>query len=113
MLTTHVTSKDLLVLFRQLKNSAIKRGIDFDLNVSDLDNLSFPITCPILGMQLHFNRGKAKDNSYSIDRIDSSKGYTVDNIVVISLRANKLKSDATLEELKSITEYYSLLEEQI
>jgi len=113
MLTTHVTSKNLVVLFRQLKNSAIKRGIEFDLDLSDLNEISFPITCPILGMPLHFNRGKVEDNSYSVDRMDSTKGYTVDNIIIVSYRANRLKSDATLEELKNITDFYSLLEEQM
>jgi len=109
---THVTNKDLSGLLSQLKSSASKRGIAFDLSVSDLNEISFPITCPVLGIPLRFNRGKVKDDSYSVDRMDSSKGYTVDNIVIVSYRANKLKSDATLEELKSITAFYSLLEEQ-
>jgi len=113
MITTHVTSKDLTVLFRQLKNSAIKRGIEFNLDLSDLNEISFPITCPILGMPLHFNRGKVEDNSYSVDRMDSTQGYTIDNIIIVSYRANRLKSDATLKELKNITEFYSLLEEQM
>jgi len=109
---THVTSKNLSGLLNQLKSSASKRGIDFNLSVSDLNEISFPLTCPVLGIPLKFNRGKVEDNSYSVDRMDSSKGYTADNIVIVSYRANKLKSDATLEELKSITEFYSLLEEQ-
>ena len=50
-----------------------------------------------------------KDNSPSLDRIDSSKGYTPDNVWVISRRANIIKHDATLEELllisKNLGEY--------
>lgn len=104
-----VYQKDIKQLYNQLKAGALKRGIAFDLTLTDLNNLSFPITCPIIGIPLKFNRGKALDNSYSIDRIDSNLGYTIDNIVVISNRVNKLKSDATLEELNAIVIYYNEL----
>jgi hypothetical protein len=40
----------------------------------------------------------------SIDRIDPSKGYTPDNVWLISQRANRIKNDATPEELKLIAE---------
>lgn len=109
---THVTNKDLKSLYNQLKASAKKRGIVFDINMNDLNDLSFPLTCPVLKIPLKFNHGSVKDDSYSIDRKDSSKGYTVDNIIVISYRANKLKSDATLEELRLLTEFYSEVESE-
>lgn len=95
------------VLYNRLKSSAKKRGIPFSLEKIDLFYLSFPITCPILGMPLKFNRGKQEANSYSFDRIDSNKGYEIDNIVVVSWQANRLKNNATLEELEKIAEFYS------
>lgn len=98
---------EIKTLYNRLKSSAKRRGIVFDLTLTDLNNLTFPITCPVLGIPLTFNRSSASDNSYSIDRIDSSKGYTIDNIVVISLRANKLKNNASKDELKSISDYFS------
>ena len=97
---------EIKTLYNRLKASAIKRNIPFDLTIPELNNLSFPITCPILGMPLYYNRGMAKDDSYSIDRIDSTKGYTIDNIEVISLRANKLKSNANIKEIIMLAEYY-------
>jgi len=105
----HVTQKDVKQIYNQLKASALKRGIEFDLDLVELNDLSFPITCPILDIPLKYHRGKAQDNSYSIDRRDSSKGYTIDNIVVISNRANKLKSDATVNEMRLLVEDYSVL----
>ena len=102
----NVNNKNLHQLLNQVKASAKRRGIPVDLTVADLGEMSFPITCPILNIPLKFNTGRPQDNSYSLDRIDSTKGYTVDNIVVVSYRANKIKSNATLEELKGIVEFY-------
>lgn len=42
-------------------------------------------------------------SSPSIDRIIPELGYVRGNIAVISMRANKLKSDATSEELERIS----------
>jgi hypothetical protein len=102
----HITKKELKLIHNQLKMSAKKRGIYFDLNMVDLYNISIPITCPILGLPIYFNTGSVQDNSISFDRIDNSKGYSIDNLHIISYRANRLKSDATLEELRQIYEYF-------
>ena len=98
---------DVKIIYNRLKNSASKRNIPFNLTVTELMNLSYPLTCPILGIPLYYNRGTAEDNSYSIDRIDSTKGYTIENVVVISNRANKLKNNATIQEIQLLAEYYS------
>ena len=99
---------ELKTLYNRLKASAKKRNIPFELTITDFYDIGWPISCPILGIPLKFNRGQAKDDSYSIDRIDSTKGYTVDNIVIISLRANKLKNNATSNELVKIAEFYQV-----
>ena len=105
-----IHKKDTMQLYRHLKNSAVRRGIPFDISITEFSNITIPISCPVLGIPLTYNDGKAKDNSISFDRIDSSKGYTFDNIVVVSNRVNKLKSNATFDEMKKIFEYYQELE---
>lgn len=63
--------------------------------------------CPVFGTEFAWNnKGKDNftDNSPSVDRVDNSKGYCLNNIRIISRRANTLKTDATLEELKLIYE---------
>jgi hypothetical protein len=97
-------SKEIL---QRLKQSAKKRNIYFDLTLTDINNLSFPITCPVLGIQLRWNRGEPRDNSYSFDRIDSSLGYTIDNIEIISFKANRSKNNLNEEEMKKFCIYYS------
>jgi len=99
---------DPRVLYNRLKSSAKKRGIDFDLTVLDLYEISYPITCPISGVALHWYTSQ-QPNSYSFDRIDSNKGYSIDNLIVVSWRANRLKSDATHEELKQLHDFYNVI----
>lgn len=99
---------EIKTLYNRLKASAKKRGIPFTLTLSNLHNLTWPISCPILGIGLKFNKGKAEDNSYSIDRVDNTKGYSIDNIIVISLKANKLKNIASATELKQLADFYTI-----
>ncbi len=108
-MTIAVNQKNLRGLLNHLKQSAKKRDIYFDLTMVDLNNLSFPLTCPILGIPLYFNSGFAADDSYSVDRIDSDKGYTIDNVIIVSNRVNTLKSNATVDEMRKIADFYSKL----
>jgi len=98
------------LIFNRLKSSAKKRKIKFTITKLDLMNLSWPITCPVLGIKLEWNTGQAEDNSYSIDRINSARGYEPDNIIVISNKANRMKNNGSLGDLKSIAEFYENLE---
>jgi hypothetical protein len=64
--------------------------------------------CPVLKkpFEMGFKSGKTKSMAPSLDKIIPSKGYTKDNIVVISDIVNRLKSDASLEDLKKIINFY-------
>ena len=95
------------LLWAAARNRAKKKGIEFSLDRADV---VIPKICPVLGIELSKDTYRGfTDNSPSIDRIDSSKGYTKDNIIVISWRANSLKSNATLDELKKIYFFYKKL----
>ena len=98
--------RDLNTILNRLKQSAKKRGIEFNLTTTDLDEIGIPISCPILGIPLKWYNGQAEDDSYSIDRIDSSKGYVKDNIQFMSMKANRAKNNLTSAELKLLSTYY-------
>jgi hypothetical protein len=49
--------------------------------------------------------GFPKDSSPSLDRIDSKQGYTYENCQIISNRANRIKSDASVDELELVVKY--------
>jgi hypothetical protein len=76
-----------------------------------MDDISIPDHCPILGIPLFPRRGKqgGSDNSPSLDRIEGKFGYVKGNVIVISNRANRLKSDATIKELRDIASFYATL----
>lgn len=61
--------------------------------------------CPLLELELIYEwpRGwSLPDNYATLDRIDSTKGYELGNVQIISYRANTLKSNATLEEIERL-----------
>jgi hypothetical protein len=84
--------------YRAIRNPARKT-----LNVSDLIPLLVD-KCPILEVPLDYGPSttgaKMPDNYASLDKIEPSKGYVLGNLQVISRKANSMKSDATLEELR-------------
>lgn len=94
-------SESIRSLYKSAKSRAKQRSEEFSI---DLEDVVVPDKCPILGIPLKYNRGIKEDNSYSLDRIDSSKGYIKGNIWVISLRANRIKNDSTPQELRLIAD---------
>ena len=85
------------LLLAQAKSSAKRRKIDFNLEESDI---SIPTHCPILGIELTKTRGMGRVKSnVSLDRLNNDFGYVKGNVWVISDLANRMKSNATKEEL--------------
>lgn len=82
-----------------IRSNAKRRKIEFSLTIHDI---YIPEKCPLLGIKIFRTGLKSCDNSPSVDRIDSKKGYVRGNIKVISNKANRIKSNATAEELKLI-----------
>lgn len=89
-----------------LKRRAKLKGFEFNLELDDIPEI--PNICPVLGIPIIINEGEhcPSDNSPSVDRIDSTKGYIKGNIRIISNRANRIKADATIEELRKVLEDY-------
>lgn len=86
----------------KLKSRAKQRGFGFDLVPQDF---TIPETCPVLGIPLALGLPSRSPNSPSFDRVDNNLGYVKGNVRIISLRANRLKSNATLYEMERVTQY--------
>lgn len=101
--TTHGKTDTLeYIKFISAKRRANEFNLEFNL---DLEDIIIPDICPVLGIHLFVGEKTMSINSPSIDRIDNTKGYIKGNIKIISMKANTLKSDATIEQLKNILSY--------
>ena len=91
-----------LRMFSSAKRRANKIGIPFDISVSDIQ---IPDLCPVLGIKLSVTNNSIADNSPTLDKIDPSKGYVIGNIVVISAKANRIKSNADYIDIEKVAEW--------
>jgi hypothetical protein len=91
------------VLLSNAKQRAKKSNIEFALTE---DDINIPDTCPVFGFPLKREERETWMYAPSIDRIDNTKGYIKENIIIVSRRANILKKDATIEELMKLADYY-------
>ena len=83
-------------MWHSAKLRAKRKNLEFSIAVEDI---LIPITCPVLGIPLNIEKFGVRYDSPSLDRRNSSLGYTKENIWVISSRANLLKNNASVDEL--------------
>ena len=84
-------------LLSNAKYRSTKENIDFNLDITEI---IVPIYCPYLKIKLTSKKGTGYlDNLMSIDRINPKKGYIKGNIEIISYKANRMKNNASREEL--------------
>jgi hypothetical protein len=84
-------------IFMSLRTRARRLNIEFNLEESDI---VIPDVCPVLGIPLTQLVGHGRqDYNPSVDRIIPQKGYTKGNIEIMSDKANRMKNNASPEEL--------------
>ena len=83
-------------LWERAFRRARKRGIPFALSRTAI---SVPKSCPVLHIPIISGRRRSP-NSPSLDKIIPSRGYVPGNVRVISDRANRIKGDRDLEQLR-------------
>lgn len=82
-----------------IRDRAIVKGLEVSISNNDLREKLTEAgeTCPITGQPFTFAEHNATD--WSVDRIDNTRGYCPDNIVIVSTIANQAKSDLDLAGL--------------
>jgi hypothetical protein len=103
-------------LFHDTKHNAIKRAkqLEISITVDDLKTLYEKQSgkCAITGIDLeHSTYNYRRDNNQhiinkwniSLDRIDSSKGYSLDNVHLVGAIVNRMKTDLNMREFVEIS----------
>ena len=89
--------------YHNAKTRAKDCGVEFTITKEwVMDNLVD--VCPLLGLSLDYAAKRSYDASASLDRKDSSVGYTPENCKVISFKANRIKNNATVDEIFRLAE---------
>lgn len=81
----------------QMKKGARERNLDFDLKLEDIWDLFLKQKrlCALTGQELIMFRSWKIMGTASLDRIDSSKGYTLDNVQWVHKDINQMKLNHT------------------
>ena len=86
-----------------MRPRAKKRGIPFNLKYTDF---VIPDICPALGIPLFRGNGQVCANSPTFDRLVPERGYVAGNVIVVSHKANAMKNNAALHEMKRLVAFY-------
>lgn len=98
--------RPLEMMVRTASYRAPRLGVPFEITE---DDVFIPEVCPVLGIPLKMNDSTEPygrpDDMPTLDRVNPSLGYVKGNVCVISMRANRLKQDASLSELEALVAY--------
>ena len=93
------------------KIRAKKKNISFNLTSKYLMQI-WPKNnkCPVFDFKFvsgtESGSGFKENRSPSLDRININKGYIEGNVVIVSRLANKIKTDATIDQIKKVYDFY-------
>jgi len=92
-------------MLHSAKYRAKIKFIEFSITI---DDVAIPERCPVFGFLLDtgLNCGRS-DYSPSLDRINNNLGYIKGNVLVVSWLANRIKNDATPEQLRTVADFYA------
>ncbi len=89
-------------MFIAARTRAKRDHLPFTLTLADI---KIPALCPVFGVPLQCGTRANHEYSPSLDRRISELGYIPLNVQVISYKANRIKNNATLEELEKIVAF--------
>jgi hypothetical protein len=98
------TCQQMLASSRKRANAL---NMDNDIDTEFLISIA-PVKCPVLLVKIKYGGGEKTKASASLDRIDSSLGYTKDNVQIISNLANMMKNEANESELLNFAKWVKL-----
>lgn len=99
----HYRQNRVKYMLRDARLRATKAGVAFEITAADVE---IPTVCPVLGVELVLDATQGgSPYSPTLDRIAPEQGYVPGNVVVISKRANNIKSNATSDEVRRVANW--------
>lgn len=88
------------------------KEIPFNLTIDYVESI-LTERCPVFNTEFKWKGNKkAGDTSPALDRIIPSKGYVIGNVVVISCKANNIKSAYMSTDIFKVAEWLQTIENQ-
>jgi hypothetical protein len=95
---------------RDAKNRALKKGVPFNITSAYVFSI-LTDECPVFGTKFQWlGNGKIGPNSPSLDRINPAKGYVEGNLMIISSKANNIKSAYTSSDIFKVALWLQTIE---
>jgi hypothetical protein len=95
---------------KNAKLRAAKKGLPFDLTVAYVKDI-LSKHCPVFGTEFKYRGNLVPgDLSPSLDRIVPSKGYVQGNVVIISSKANNIKSAYKSTDIFKVAQWLQSIE---
>jgi len=88
----------------KVKAKSKRLGIEFDLTPEYLESI-WSGKCPVSGNTLIQGAEKDSKDSAELDRIIPKLGYVQGNVAFLSAKVNRLKNDATVDQLEKLLEW--------
>lgn len=90
---------------KNAKERSCRYNVPFDIDREYLNSIMTEF-CPALEIKLSYiDNTTIKDNSATIDRIVPELGYVKGNIQILSHKANRMKTNATRDELVAFAQW--------
>jgi len=92
-------------LLKTAKQRAKRYNLPIDITA---DDIIIPKYCPVFGIELKQAENRMNDSSPTLDRLNPKLGYVKGNICVMSNKANRLKSNGTIEDHEKLLTFMKL-----
>lgn len=90
---------------KSIRIRAKEKNIPFDLTTQYLISI-WTGKCPVLGFDLqHMCSRDNPFNQATLDRFNPNKGYVAGNVAYISNLANRIKNDATSNQIRAVADW--------
>jgi hypothetical protein len=99
-------------MFYNAKRRAKKYNLSFTVTVEDILEMIGDGICPVFNIYYNLSSNRIVFDSAALDRFIPSIGYSKENCFVISNLANRIKTDATAEQVGLVAKWMKNTQER-